>query len=194
MASWGAAVADGVAEGLEGFELDGLDAVLAGGRGVLLLGVGIDLDDLVEVGGGEHLAEGGLGGRVAAPAEGDGGVVADEAVLVRADALAEDPVGLGAAEEAQGVDGHLADLGFASAAVSPRALTARGSSSLPSSRAACLARLAAAAIRIDCVELRLQGARQRIERVDDLAALRLGLERLERAQRQGHVLRQLRVF
>ena len=78
-------------------------------------------------------------------------------------------------------------------AASPSAATARESSSLPSSRAACLARLAAAAIRIGVLVLRLEGRGQRLERVDLAAARRAGLERLERAQRQGQVLRQLGV-
>ena len=61
-------------------------------------------------------------------------------------------------------------------------------------RAACLARLAAAAIRIVVSYLGSRAPRQRDERVDALPALGLGLERLEGPQRQGDVLGQLGVF
>ena len=67
----------------ERLELDRLDLVL-------LLGVAGQIDHLVEVGGREHFAECGHGGRVAAAGERHGGVVADESVFVRLDPLAQE--------------------------------------------------------------------------------------------------------
>ena len=105
--------------------------------------------DLVEVGGGEHLAESLRGRWIAATCERDRGVVADEAVLVPLQSLAKD---LGGGRPAEKAERHRRPV----VAVRedrwppPRRvrLIAWGSSSWPFMRPACLARLAAAAIRI----------------------------------------------
>ena len=80
-----------------------------------------------------------------------------------------------------------------SAAAWASAATARGSSSLPSSLAACLARLAAASILIAGSYFGLQRLDQRLDRVDLAAVGERGVERLEGTQRLDQVDRELRV-
>ena len=114
----------------------------------------------------------------------------------RSDRHRREPVAEGlrrrlAAEEAQRIDGHLAELGISSSAAAwASAATAPGSSSCPWSRAACLARLAAAAIRIGGSNFGSSARASDVDRVDLAAVGQAGVERLERAQRQGDVLGQ----
>src|SRR5262245_42411979 len=88
----GSAPLDRGLEGLERLELDRLDLVLP-------LELGLERQDPGEVGRREHLAHRAACREVAPSAEGDGGVVSDESVLV-VEPCAEGHVGRLAAEEA----------------------------------------------------------------------------------------------
>ena len=148
---FGRALRQGGLDRLQGLQLDGLDLVL-------LLGLAREVDDPVERGRWRASPSGcPVAASVAAPAQGHGGVVPDVAILIFLEPRAEGLDGLVAPEESQCIDGDLAELGISPAAAWPARRQRLGSSSLPSSRAACLARLAAASIRIGRLVLRLEG-------------------------------------
>ena len=130
---------------------------------------------------------------VVAPAgQCDRGVVADVAVGV-VEPLAEELRGGLAAEEAEGIDGHLAELGVAVAAGFAQGGDGAGVVERPSSRAACLARLTAAALRTIGGCFGGQRPGQHRDRIERLSRGRPRVEGLEGAERQGHVPGQLRV-
>src|SRR5438046_80005 len=96
---------EGRLDRLEGLELNRLDLVL-------LLGRAGELEDTIEVGGGEHLLEGAPGRVIASSTQGDGRVVTDVAVVVALEPLTERLGGVIGFEEAQRVDGNLPELGL----------------------------------------------------------------------------------
>ena len=138
-----------------GFELEELDLRL------LLRRIG-EGQDFVEILSGEHLPQdrsARAGSSARAPGECSSGVIADEPVFI-VEPIAEERGDLLALEEAQREDGPLAKGWLAVLCrLAQRGGIAGGLSSLPSSRAACFARLVAAAIRISsgCLEPNASG-------------------------------------
>ena len=100
----------------------------------------------------------------------------------------------GPAEEAEGVDGDLADLGVLVLGHLAEGLDGAGVLELAVEPGGLLGQAGRRRDPDGPVELGPQGPRQHLDRVDELAALRPGVERPEGAERQGQVLRQRGVF